>query len=215
MDQFVVSDDGQVYESAVRGSVGSLKSFFPEINPLVMEAHLMLERSHRLLASLRDAQWAEYGLTGSRFIVLRLLYTSEQRRTTMRQIGTQLNLGPSNVTQLIDGLVREGLVQRAVSEGDKRQVQAVLTPAGEELFEVVFPQSARRMNGSFSAFNDADLRQLSHLLSRLRRHLLENEARLAEVDHPGGMPAPPRTSRRRAKPPAVSDTGRVAPVVHS
>jgi len=101
MSQFVVAEDGGVYEASVRDTVNKLKELFPEIDPTSLEANLMLERSHRLLADQRESHWARYGLTGRRFILLRLLYTSHRKHLSMSEIATEMHLGMNNVTQLV------------------------------------------------------------------------------------------------------------------
>src|SRR4051794_10883538 len=120
MHEFAASEDGRLHEVTARDTVERLKQLFPSINAASIEAQLMLERSHRLLANQRDSHWSSFGLTPRRFILLRLLYTSEPRQRSMRDIVSQMHLSNTNVTQLIDGLVRDGLVQRESAAGDKR-----------------------------------------------------------------------------------------------
>jgi len=187
MYQFTVSEDGRVRETSVHGSIQRLKALFPEVDAAAMEAHLMLERTHRLLASMRDTHWSEFGLTPRRVILLRLLYTSEQKRLSMGEVAAHMNLAPNNVTQLIDGLEREGHVRREAGGADKRVIYAALTEQGEALFGRVFPETARRVAAAWSDLNESEKELLSHLLARLRMHLLTSESRLTERDFPGAL----------------------------
>jgi MarR family transcriptional regulator, 2-MHQ and catechol-resistance regulon repressor len=125
---------------------------------------------------MREAAWASFGLTGRRFILLRLLYTSDRRRLSMGEIASQMNLGTNNVTQLVDGMERDGLVERLTGPEDKRVVFATLTSQGEELFGNVFPRNAERIATSWAGFSDDEKRTLTQLLVRLRIHLLNEEA---------------------------------------
>jgi MarR family 2-MHQ and catechol resistance regulon transcriptional repressor len=176
MNQFVVAEDGRVYETSVRETVTRLKELFPEIDPTSLEANILLERSHRLLQGQRESYWAKFGLTGQRFVLLRLLYTSDQRRLSMSEIAAEMNQGMNNVTQLVGGLVRDALVERVTAEDDKRVVYAVLTAKGEEMFAAVFPPNAQRIEAAWSALSESEQKLLIHLLSRLRLHLLAGEA---------------------------------------
>ena len=178
MSQFVVTDDGGVYEASVRATVTKLKELFPGIDPTSLEASLMLERSHRLLAGQRESHWARYGLTGRRFILLRLLYTSPEKRLSMSEIAAEMNLGMNNVSQLVANLVRDGLVERKSATADKRVVHAVLTAKGEDLFADVFPENSQRIQAAWSPLAESERLLLIDLLSRLRRHLLAGEAAL-------------------------------------
>jgi DNA-binding MarR family transcriptional regulator len=182
MNEFVVSGDGRVRETSVRDSIQRLKDLFPDLDAAAWEAQVMLERSHRLIANLRDSRWTKYGLTGRRFILLRLLYTTPRKRLSMSEIASHMNLAPNNVTQLIDGLERDGHVRREADADDKRIVNATLTGRGEALFVEVFPENAARISEAWSELSEQEQQLLSHLLSRLRMHLLTQDARLREVD---------------------------------
>ena len=94
----------------------------------------------------------------------------------MGEIASQMNLGTNNVTQLVDGMERDGLVERLTGPEDKRVVFATLTPQGEELFASVFPRNAQRIEDSWAALNEEEKKTLTQLLVRLRVHLLKEEA---------------------------------------
>lgn len=186
MNQFLVSGEGRVRETSVEESIQRLKDMFPDLDAAAWEAQVMLERTHRLLANLRDAHWTKYGLTGRRFILLRLLYTTPQKRLSMREIAAHMNLAPNNVTQLIDGLERDGHVRREADADDKRIVYTALTDQGKALFIEVFPENAARISEAWSDLTDQEKQLLSHLLARLRMHLLTQDARLRDVDFAAG-----------------------------
>jgi len=132
MQRFFESEDGAIHETSVRATVARLQELFPEIDALSLEAHIVFERTHNLLLNMREAAWASFGLTGRRFILLRLLYTSDRRRLSMGEIASQMNLGTNNVTQLVDGMERDGLVERGADPADARAVLAMITAEGLE-----------------------------------------------------------------------------------
>lgn len=195
MNEFTVSGDGRVRETSVQESIEQLKAMFPEIDASAWEAEVMLERTHRLLANLRDSDWTKYGLTGRRFILLRLLYTSPQKRLSMSAVASHMNLAPNNVTQLIDGLERDGQVRRETDDGDKRIIYATLTGQGEALFVDAFPKTAGRIARAWSDLTEQEKQLLSHLLARLRMHMLTQDARLRDVDFAAATN--PAAKRRR------------------
>ena len=139
MQRFVEDENGEIHETSVKATVAHLREFFPDIDATSLEAHIVLERTHSLLLNMREAAWASFGLTGRRFILLRLLYTSDRRRLSMGEIASQMNLGTNNVTQLVDGMERDGLVERLTGPEDKRVVFATLTPAGRRALRQRLP----------------------------------------------------------------------------
>jgi MarR family 2-MHQ and catechol resistance regulon transcriptional repressor len=176
VERFVKDDNGNMYETSVRATVDRLREFFPDVDAASLEAHIVFERTHSLLLNMREAAWASFGLTGRRFILLRLLYTSDRRRLSMGEIASQMNLGTNNVTQLVDGMERDGLVERLTGPEDKRVVFATLTKQGDELFSSVFPRNAQRIEDTWTALTEEEKTMLTRLLVRLRIHLLSQEA---------------------------------------
>ena len=172
--EFQVSSDGLVRERAVRQTVLRLKERFSEIDELALEAHLMLELTHGVLADMRAAQWAGAGISGRRFPLLRLLYLADRHRLKMGTIAANLGIGTNNTTQLIDGMVRDGLVRRMTDPDDKRVIYAVLTPHGEALFADFFPRNASRVRDAWAPLSDEEKNLLVHLLARVRLNLLSN-----------------------------------------
>jgi DNA-binding MarR family transcriptional regulator len=181
--QFFVDESGRLHESSVYEGLSRLFDLYTGLDLTSMEVEIMLERCHRLLALERDAKWAPLGLTGSRFILLRLLYSSPDKRLTMGQIAGQMNLEPNNVTQLIGSLVTQELVRKENDLADKRVFYAVLTPEGEDVFLTAMQEGAARIQHAFSVLDVRERQNLGHLLTKVRMHLLANASRLAE-DHP-------------------------------
>ena len=176
MFQFEVSTDGQIREAEVHDAVERLKQSFPDLDAGALEATMMLERAHSLLVESRAAYWAKFGITAKRFILLRHLYLAAGKRLSMGEIATVLNAGTPNVTQIIGGLVRDGLVRRTTAEEDKRMIYAVLTAKGEEVFETVFTNNAARLKDSWTPLTDREKQQLVSMMARLRIHLLAKNA---------------------------------------
>ena len=77
---------------------------------------------------LRD----ELGLSFPLFETLFVLSVAPERRLRMVDIQRRMLVSKSNVTQLIDKLEAEGLVEREASPTDRRLVYAILTERGPE-----------------------------------------------------------------------------------
>ncbi len=171
MSQFEISPEGRVSDVTVREIVAKLVQMFPETNAPAVEANLMVARSYGALTALVAPYWAEFGLTGHRYNVLRLLMLADGKRLPMKDIAAGLNVGTTNVTSLIDGLERDGLVRRVGAEEDKRVTYAMLTQEGEERFLAVYPHTSVRLRDAWAALSDAEKKVLVHLLAKLRMRL--------------------------------------------
>ena len=74
----------------------------------------------------------------------------------------------ANVTYLIDGMVREGLVNRVVNPNDRRVTFVELTPKGSQMAERLVPVIGRFMQQVVSCLSEDEKQQLNDLLERVR-----------------------------------------------
>ncbi|MEU4820393.1 MarR family winged helix-turn-helix transcriptional regulator [Actinomadura citrea] len=88
---------------------------------------LVFEVTGRLRAQFNAAA-AELGLPPAQALVL----TNLSGPAPMRQLADWLSCEPSNVTGIVDGLERRGLVTRRPTPGDRRVKLVVLTEDGED-----------------------------------------------------------------------------------
>ena len=92
-------------------------------------------RVQQLLLRDFDATVGEYGLTFARYEALVLLAFSRQGRLPMSKIGQRLMVHPTSVTNIVQRLVGQGLVERGPNPEDGRGMLASITPLGREVME--------------------------------------------------------------------------------
>jgi DNA-binding MarR family transcriptional regulator len=132
---------------------------------------LVVGRLHRA-ADLLDQElrtvFARAGLGNGDFDVL----------ASLRRAGAPYKLTPTElagttmvtsgaVTKRVDRLVKDGLVERSVSETDGRGRVVALTPKGKRLQEELHPQHLANEERLISALDADERRQLAGLLSKL------------------------------------------------
>jgi DNA-binding MarR family transcriptional regulator len=124
---------------------------------------------------------AATGLSLNQFEVLMRLRRAGGRGLRMSDLASGVVLSPSGVTRAVDQLERKGLVERSVSEGDKRGYLATLTAEGRALL--------RRATGVVVQ----GLRE--HFLRHMSRTDLKHLVSALEVVLDGeGAPLPPLTA---------------------
>jgi len=84
----------------------------------------------------------------------------------MRDLAAWLHCDASNVTGIVDGLERRGLVTRQASATDRRVKHLVLTEEGERRRELLRVRTAE-ISGAVFGLPDGDREQLRDLLARL------------------------------------------------
>jgi DNA-binding MarR family transcriptional regulator len=91
-----------------------------------------LDRVNRVLGSLTQVFLAQRGLSMPRYRILRYLQTRAE--VNMSEMQGDLLVCGSTLTELVDGLVRSGLLLRMRDQGDRRMVYLRLTGEGREAY---------------------------------------------------------------------------------
>ncbi len=91
------------------------------------------------LSSALEADLNETGLTLGDYQVLVFLSEADDRAMRMCDLAANLQLSPSGLTRRLDGLVRNGFVDRLPSSVDRRVMLAVITEAGAAKLAGAYP----------------------------------------------------------------------------
>ena len=109
-----------------------------------------------------------FELTFARYEALMLLYLSRAGALPLGKIGTRLQVHPTSVTNLIDGLEKLGYVERIPHPDDRRTTLAAITSRGRD----VASAATRTLNESrfgTEPLRPGELRSLTDVLTRARR----------------------------------------------
>jgi DNA-binding MarR family transcriptional regulator len=134
-----------------------------------LDAWARLLRGHATITRALNAQLvAEHGLTLKDYEALLHLFRAEDNRLRGVDLAERLALTASGVTRLLDGLEREGLVERRVCDSDRRVTYAVLTPTGSDRLDAASDSHLAAIRTVFEErFNEEEIGQLALLLERL------------------------------------------------
>ena len=121
-----------------------------------------------------DRHAADYGLSDAKLQLLEVLRCADGCQACLYTIGEELCVSRPNVTKLVDGLEREGLVERQPHPTDRRMVRARLTPEGERIAAAALPGRAEVAARLWSGLPDEELDRLLLALAEVgheRPHL--------------------------------------------
>jgi len=141
-----------------------LRRTTPEIT-----AWVALLRVHATTTRRFNAQLVtDHGLTLNDYEVLLHLARADGRRLRRVDLAEHVLLTPSGITRLLEGLEREGYVERAACASDARVTYAQLTDAGLEKLREASETHVAGINELFRArFSKEELEVLGGLLDRL------------------------------------------------
>lgn len=108
---------------------------------------------------------APLGITPSEAGLLRLIARSAG--IGQKAASEQLGVGPSRIVAVLDGLERQGLVERRRSASDRRNHELHLTPAGQKTLDVLRPIAQAHEAAFTQGLDDADLDRLASYLVEL------------------------------------------------
>jgi DNA-binding MarR family transcriptional regulator len=127
----------------------------------VGERYLAVQhRMHRIM----DEEMCRSGLSLARTKVLVRL-----RRGPVRQnvLAAEFGVSPHTITEAIDALERDGLVERQADPTDRRAKLVTMTSAGEAAFTVAVAARGRLLKRIFGALSAEDRETLFRLLAAL------------------------------------------------
>lgn len=130
-------------------------------------AFLMLGTVHEVEAQL-EAALGRVGLSLAKFGVLQKLAQAGEP-VALGCLADRCSCVRSNMTQLIDRLESDRLVERVSDPSDRRSIKAALTPAGRSRFEEGVGLLEQAEQDLFTRLTDPDRETLARLLRILKK----------------------------------------------
>lgn len=143
----------------------------PWADVVALEANLAVMGTGAALGRVMAKAIAPFGfnLGPPRYAVVRVIFLSEDGRLSLTEIARRVGVTTTNITNLIDGLERDGWVERFASPSDRRVTYVRLTGMGQERCEQLIPATARFTSQLFAGLTDEEKTALIATLQKLRR----------------------------------------------
>lgn len=143
---------------------------FPDLDISAIESQAVLEYTAEVVTAFAFAPLEEHGFSRGRFRVLVYLTMEEMQgkeAPSPSGIAESLGVTRATVTQLLDGLERDQIVERR-NVGHDRRAQAIhLTEAGRRLFDELIPPISSRIARFFAPLSPDERLTLISLLAKL------------------------------------------------
>jgi DNA-binding MarR family transcriptional regulator len=111
---------------------------------------------------------APFELTFARYEALMLLYLSRRGSLPLGKIGVRLQVHPTSVTNLIDGLEKLGYAKRTPHPEDRRTILAAITDRGREAASAA-TGALNEIRFGTEPLRRTELQSLSAVLERVRQ----------------------------------------------
>ncbi len=126
-------------------------------------------RRHVVHHSQQGNQSSKNMPTPAQLAVLYLLAHSEVNNT--KQIAEHLCMSPSAITQLVDGLAREKILERKEDVKDRRKIILTLTSLGKKKLILAQKKHLKVFENMFKFLSDRELIQIESLQKKIIEHL--------------------------------------------
>lgn len=141
---------------------------FPED---LMRLLRMTYHVQKRMKDLSNAALRKYDLVDASYMVLAVLYGSENETSTASTLGEACMEKPANLTRVCNDLETQGLITRGNRPGDRRCVMISLTDKGRGLIEQVMPEVWGRTTRAYDGLTAEELRLQERLFARQLENL--------------------------------------------
>jgi DNA-binding MarR family transcriptional regulator len=151
---------------------------FKHAKELVAEAELVLREVSSIIKRRGRDILIDYPVTPPQFSAL--LALRRLKNPTMTQLCEFLSLASSTVTDLVDRMERNELVERIRDVEDRRIIRLKITKQGLKVVDAVVEQRRNYLAEVFEDIDSETLQELLRLLTLLRGKMQEHEDRSKE-----------------------------------
>ena len=100
-----------------------------------------------------------------------LLQLAEKNGSRQAEFADPVLNDRPNITRIIDGLEKRGLLARASAPGDRRSTLVHLTPGGKELINTHVPEVIDEISICFEGLDERDVSELKRIMAIIEANL--------------------------------------------
>ena len=141
---------------------------------VAMAAVTSIMRVQQILIAELDGILKPYGLTFARYEALVLLSFTRSGKLPLGKMGQRLMIHPTSVTNVVDRLAEDRLVERVPHPSDRRATLAQITPAGRALAQQA-SEAVNEIRFGVAALTPGQMHQVVETVRHLRLSALDFE----------------------------------------
>jgi DNA-binding MarR family transcriptional regulator len=145
---------------------------YPELDLTATKTSLILLRvASDLIAAIHD-ELAEHGISQGRFTILMLLENcpeedSSDRSLSPSDLAEMCGVSRASISGLVDGLAKDGMVQRGADKRDGRGRPVRITAKGKRFLDKMLPAHFTWLARVMQNLNEDERHQLIELVSKI------------------------------------------------
>ncbi|HEU4843139.1 MAG TPA: MarR family transcriptional regulator [Burkholderiaceae bacterium] len=151
---------------ATKKRLKNIHARVPDFPEDLMRLMRMTYHIQKRMKDLANAALRKYDLVDASYMVLAVLYGSDDEMSTASTLGEACMEKPANLTRVCNDLEAQGLITRGNRPGDRRCVMIALTDAGRELVAKVLPEVWQSTTRAYDGYSPEEVSQLESLFKR-------------------------------------------------
>jgi DNA-binding MarR family transcriptional regulator len=157
---------------------------FPDLDAFACYTFLQLLKTGDQLLALDDQVLSSFGTSPGRFNLLMMLKHCHVGEATPANLAEKTGVTRATITGLLDGLEKEGLVERWPDPENRRSVRVTLKTAGQEFLERVGPAYCRWFTSVVESLDEQEKEQLLTLLEKIQTRLSQMSGQYRKTLNP-------------------------------
>lgn len=151
-----------------RSTLENLAQRYQELDVASVETCLAFLRTTVDVQVALETHFARYGLSMGKFTLLMQLSQANEQGLTPSECAERSGVTRATITGLLDGLERDGLIQRQPSLSDRRMLSVHLTEKAHQLMSKMLPDHFCRTTGLMAQLTSEEKKTLIELLQKLQ-----------------------------------------------
>lgn len=146
---------------------------YPDIDPVATEIMIRIKQIATGEECATQEALEPHGISEGRFYVLCHLFSAEifgHKDPSPSEIAENLGVTRATITGLLDGLERDGFLERHHDSADRRALTIHMTHKGHTLLGQFIPQQCRQMKSRLSQLTTEEKQTLISLLVKIQTY---------------------------------------------
>jgi DNA-binding MarR family transcriptional regulator len=123
--------------------------------------------THGWFVEKQSKVFNDYGITSTQFNILRILRGQYPKPASINLLKERMLEKMSDVSRLVDRLLKKGWVDRQVCPNDRRKAEVVITNDGLDLLESIDKRDSE-IDSALKGINKKEAAYINELLDKLR-----------------------------------------------
>ena len=152
-------------------TLGEFTRRYPNMNPSALKTCAVLLRTGSDLLTAFEKILGNHGLSQGRFLTLIVMNRTPDEEINPSTLAEKIGVKRATMTGLLDGLERDGLVERLAHRQDRRKIGVRLTAKGRQVLDEMLPDYYRKIAKLMVNLTEKERLELLALLGKVNRGL--------------------------------------------